>query len=132
MRRRATHFGCRLVLAQALIDDLAQQVDPCWALLQQLLVITLRMNMRALSDLNVDESNGWRTDAALSLRVFGRHRGSGGTPSLCQLLRAVRSSTGAADARDGLRYDPVHGTAMSSIPYPLMTRSEIVHQAKSS
>src|ERR1700746_935613 len=23
------------------------------------------------------------------------------------------SSTGAADARDGLRYDPVHGTAMS-------------------
>jgi hypothetical protein len=75
MRRRATHFGCRLVLAQALIDDLAQQVDPCWALLQQMLVITLRMNMRALLDLNVDESSGWRTDAALSLRVFGRHRG---------------------------------------------------------
>jgi hypothetical protein len=36
-------------------------------------VITLRMNMRALLDLNVDDSNGWRTDAALSLRVFGRH-----------------------------------------------------------
>ena len=122
MRRRATHFGCRPVLAQALIDDLAQQVDPCWALLQQMLVITLRMNMRALLDLNVDESNGWRTDAALSLRVFGRHRGSGGTPSLCQLLRAVRSSTGAADARDGLRYDPVHGTAMSE-PSPSKPRA---------
>src|SRR5260370_32152530 len=91
MRRRATHFGCRLVLAQALINDLAQQVDPCWALLQQMLVIILRMNMRALLDLNVDDSNGWRTDAALSLLVFGRHRWSVGTPSLCHLLLAFRT-----------------------------------------
>jgi hypothetical protein len=69
--------------------------------------------MRALLELDVDDTNGWRTDAALPLRVFGRHRGPGGTPSLCQLLRAVSSATGAADARDGLRYDPVHGTTMS-------------------
>jgi hypothetical protein len=85
-------------------------------------VITLRMNMRALLDLNVDDSNGWRTDAALSLRVFGRHRRSGDTPSQCQLLRAVRSSTGVADARDSLRYDPAHGTAMSE-PSPSKPRA---------
>jgi hypothetical protein len=59
----------------------------------------------------------------LSLYAFSAAIGrSGDTPSLCQLLRAVRSSTGVADARDSLRYDPAHGTAMSE-PSPSKPRA---------